>query len=143
MSRRGEVLSETCKRRRRVYARQYYRDRKDDPTFMAKRRAQRKACRDNNIDKFLWRAAKNRALEHGLAFDIDVTDIIIPATCPVFGTPFEVGAMTAASLDRIDSSKGYIKGNVQVLSRKANIMKSDATLIQLQEFAQWVNQLQH
>ena len=35
----------------------------------------------------------------------------------------------------VDSSKGYIKGNVEVISRKANIMKSDACPEELLEFA--------
>ncbi len=35
--------------------------------------------------------------------------------------------MTTASLDRIDSSKGYVKGNVQFISMAINYMKSTMT----------------
>ena len=50
-------------------------------------------------------------------------DIVIPEKCPVFLVPIEV-----PSIDRIDPSKGYIPGNVRIISMRANMLKSDATL---------------
>lgn len=80
----------------------------------------------------LWYRAKRRAVERGNEFSIEMEDIVIPEKCPVFGVPFEENTPYAASLDRIDSSKGYIKGNIQVLSARANTLKNDATLEELE-----------
>lgn len=57
-----------------------------------------------------------------MAFTISVEDIVIPAYCPVFGTP-----LTSPSLDRFDNDQGYTPDNIRVISRRANLIKSDAT----------------
>lgn len=80
--------------------------------------------------------AKKRELEHSITLE----DIIIPETCPYLGIPLttkvqQYNTASTISLDRIDSSKGYISGNVQVISRLANLMKSYATEEQLIIFA--------
>lgn len=48
------------------------------------------------------------------------------------------GTETAPSLDRIDSSKGYISGNVKVISKRANAIKNDATLEELLLIVEYV-----
>lgn len=77
-------------------------------------------------EKKLYDAAKSRATRKHLAFEIELSDIVIPETCPVFGTP-----MKRPSVDRVDSSKGYVKGNVRVVSWRANTLKNNATLEEL------------
>jgi hypothetical protein len=39
------------------------------------------------------------------------------------------------SFDRIDPTKGYIKGNVQIVSQRANRIKSNSTLEEFEEMA--------
>lgn len=92
-------------------------------------------------EKLIFSRAKARAVKQKLEFDITLDDIVIPTVCPVFKEPFTFGKKqnaNSASLDRIDSSKGYIKGNVQVISHLANTMKSNATKTQLLQFSEWV-----
>lgn len=62
--------------------------------------------------------------------------------CPYFGWPltYKPGGKdkTLASLDRIDSSGGYMQGNVRVISYLANLMKSSASDAELTAFANGV-----
>lgn len=81
-----------------------------------------------DIQKLLWSRAKGRATKYGIPFDIELSDVVVPDTCPVFGTNFVFGDHDLApSLDKIRPELGYVKGNVIVVSNKANIIKSNAT----------------
>lgn len=82
--------------------------------------------------------ARNRAINKNLEFNLTIDDIIIPKECPILETPFVMGKkgdyMYTPSIDRIDNSKGYIKGNIQIISMKANTMKNSASTEELQKF---------
>jgi hypothetical protein len=45
------------------------------------------------------------------------------------------------SLDRIDNSKGYIEGNVIVVSWRANNLKRDASIQELQKIVEFYQRL--
>lgn len=101
----------------------------------------------NKPDRFLLSRAKSRAKKKGIAFNIDKSDIDVPIICPILGIPiikeYKKGtnggpSPNSPSLDRVDNSKGYIKGNVRVISHKANTMKHNATPLELIRFAEWV-----
>lgn len=92
-------------------------------------------------EKYLLQSAKSRAKKRGWDFDLEESDLIIPEVCPVLGIPITLryggDKDSSPSLDRIDSNKGYVKGNVQVISWRANNLKSNGTLeefIKLVEF---------
>lgn len=88
----------------------------------------------------LWHSAKSRAKLKGLAFDIEIADVIIPEYCPILGLKLErLGSGNAPSIDRINPELGYVKGNIWVISNKANMMKSNATKQELLAFAHWVS----
>jgi hypothetical protein len=95
--------------------------------------------RSRDIPHSLLYGAKVRAEKKGIPFELDIEDIVVPDVCPVLLTPFTKGNTdTAASLDRLDASKGYVKGNVNVISRKANRIKNNASVGDLQRVVAWM-----
>jgi hypothetical protein len=66
---------------------------------------------------------------------------IAPERCPVFDVPFSRGeagfSPFAPSADRKDNSKGYVRGNIQIMSFKANSMKANASAEEMKLFADW------
>ena len=64
-----------------------------------------------------------------------------PKVCPVFEMELDWGMNgrqpNSPSLDRIDPTKGYVKGNVMIISDLANGMKQNATPEQLKQFGRY------
>jgi hypothetical protein len=131
------------KEKRKEKAREYYHQNKEKvlETVHKYRTENRDIIREKGkeyyrrkLENRLLNAARARSKKYGFEFNIDITDIVIPTHCPLLGIELYVaeGRKTvknnSASLDRIDSTKGYVKGNVWVISHKANTMKSNATL---------------
>ena len=87
-------------------------------------------------------SAKHRAKKGGYALSITEEDIVIPARCPILGIELAKAegchADNSPTLDKIDPTLGYVPGNVQVISHKANSMKHNATAEELRLFAKWV-----
>lgn len=99
-------------------------------------------CKKNYCKKMIS-DAYDRAKLKNLPFDIEEKDIFIPDVCPILGIPIESGIGKGAvqpnspSLDRIIPEKGYVKGNIMIISNKANTMKNNATpeeMIKLGEY---------
>jgi hypothetical protein len=106
--------------------------------------AKTKAWRETHPEKALLKRARARANKIGQEFNIDESDIVIPAVCPILGIELKLadGRMEpgSPSLDRIDNSKGYIKGNVAVISNRANRIKSNCTADDLRRIAEWIDE---
>ena len=88
-----------------------------------------------NWHRYILTHARSRAKKSGMEFNITIEDIPLPEFCPVLGIKLErvrnqraVIGGTSPSVDRIDNTKGYVKGNVQVISMRANQIKRDMTL---------------
>ncbi len=97
------------------------------------------ARRDRYNIRDLIRGAYRRAKSAGLEFNLTPENFPLPdpPICPVFGTPFVRGTPQAASIDRKDNTKGYtvlpMADNAWWISRRANVLKRDATLTELEE----------
>ncbi len=85
----------------------------------------------------IWEGAKKRAKENGTLFCLSVHDIPeVPTHCPVLGVPIlanvRAGPLDSSpSLDRKHPERGYVPGNVRIISNRANRIRSDATAAEL------------
>lgn len=92
------------------------------------------AQRTSRLPHVMWSGARVRARRAGLEFTITPGDIRIPERCPILGFVMVRAGGTrclSPSVDRLDNSRGYVRGNVWVISDRANRLKSDATLSEL------------
>lgn len=88
---------------------------------------------------FMIKHAKARAKKKQLEYSLNKEDIIIPEKCPYMRKPFIWGDYNyTPSIDRIDSSKGYTKDNIEIISALANRMKWCSTSEELLTFAEGV-----
>jgi len=89
----------------------------------------------------IWERTAKRARLNGLPFSLTVHDIPdIPTLCPVLGilivANVKAGPLDSIpSLDRLDPVRGYVAGNVRVISNRANRLRSDATSDELRRLA--------
>lgn len=101
----------------------------------------------DRIKGYIIRNSKFMAKRRNIYFNLSYKDFEIPEYCPILGIKLKYmnegngNDPAHASLDRIDNSKGYIKGNVIVVSRLANAMKNEATFEQLKQFCNNITKL--
>lgn len=102
--------------------------------------------RHRNIRKFMLRSTMNRAKKKSIEFNLTIDDIVVPENCPILGISLNVNDGFAKdnspSIDRIDPSKGYVKGNCCVISYKANRMKQENTLEDLLKIINYIKNSQ-
>lgn len=88
--------------------------------------------------------AKRRAKEKSIDFDISIDDLLpLPDICQVFGTKLNYAGgkyfhPESASLDRLNPKKGYIVGNIRIISMRANILKRDGSLQELKQIVDYI-----
>jgi len=90
-----------------------------------------------------FKAAQRRCKKSGVVFDITVEDVPpMPTHCPISGLELRRGTngkpeAYSPSLDRVDNTKGYVPGNIQWLSYKANSWKGNMTLDQIKRLYEY------
>ena len=124
-----------CRSCKRIDDRDRNRLKRSDNLHRIRERHAAYLLRVNNPSKAMYDRAKKRASKTGLRFDLEISDINIPEFCPLIGIKLKQNKGCAGddspSVDRINSTLGYTKDNVRVISRLANIMKANATNEQL------------
>lgn len=98
--------------------------------------------REAKPQKQIVMKAKHRAKLKNLPFDLTEDDIIIPEFCPILGIKLVKSNRSftdnGPNLDRVKPEKGYVKGNVCIISGRANRIKSDASLDELEAILSYV-----
>lgn len=101
-----------------------------------------KAYHRDNVPRALYNKAAYRAKKAGVPFTITVGDVVVPSHCPVLGIPLQVAdkrfGQGSPSLDRLVPELGYVPGNVVVISFRANLLKNNATVLELEAVASWL-----
>lgn len=99
---------------------------------------------------YICQKARKRGRERGLPSTITADDLVWPSHCPVLGLELDypersgmrgAGAAQAnwPSLDRWDSTKGYVPGNVFVISYRANTLKNSANYAEILLVAKYLS----
>jgi len=87
---------------------------------------------------------RSRAHLRGIQFNLKSGDLLpLPEVCPLLGTALDYSTgrgkrgflPNSASVDRIDNARGYVPGNVWIISNRANSIKRDASAEELRTMA--------
>lgn len=123
----------------------------DDPEYKAAHKARNSECQKQKLrDPVGWAKRiiirlRHKCKQQGIPFDITHEDIPVPTHCPVFGTELILGGTdgykdwNSPSIDRVIPALGYVKGNVHVISVRANTIKNDASAEELRKVAAYID----
>lgn len=87
---------------------------------------------------YILRNLRDQAKGKSVPFDLNLEDLVLPKYCPIFGVKLLYGYPTnhpnQYSVDRIIPSLGYVKDNIIIISKKANLCKSNLSIDELELF---------
>lgn len=147
---------ESYRENERKYARNYNNDHKDErreyrleyeekPATKQKIRKTSRRWFDRSPERCILYSARGRAKREKLPFNLELSDIVIPEFCPVLGIKLEKGdgcvCDTSPSIDQIVPNAGYVRGNIQIISHRANTIKSNASLEELKKLVAYLENL--
>lgn len=97
---------------------------------------------ETGYSRYFLANTKARAKRKGVPFDLSLEDLVIPECCPVLGMKLvkRLGhfADESPSIDRIVPSLGYTKGNVRIISYRANRIKCHASREDLEKILDYM-----
>ncbi len=81
--------------------------------------------------------AKKRAKARDIEFSVGILDFEKVTHCPLLGVELSFSNKrdskdNSPSIDRLDTSKGYVQGNVWIVSARANAIKNNASIEELE-----------
>lgn len=139
----GNYKNEHHKTRMLAASKRHYNKNKD--RILARNKQTRDNLKKTDLKLYVFRKAKYRAKQSGIEFTITINDFELPPKCPVFGTDWEFGSRhpvdNSISMDRINSNLGYIPGNVIIISAKANRIKNNASIEELEILINWLRNI--
>jgi hypothetical protein len=101
--------------------------------------------KDTFYRQFITR--KQYAHRNGIPFTVEFDSLEKPEHCPVFGVKLNYGWSgenrrdgAKATLDKIIPELGYVPGNVCIISWRANKLKSDMTLEELEKIINYIKE---
>lgn len=114
------------------------RELREDPEYRKVEQAKEALRRRIKWKEALLLSLRQRSKERDIPFDLELEDIPdMPELCPILQVPMVRNTPYAPSADRIKCHLGYVKGNIQIISRKANTMKLNATDEELILFSEY------
>jgi hypothetical protein len=96
---------------------------------------------ETDFIKNTLKTAKVRAEANNLDFNLEPEDFKMPKSCPVLGLELRWGDKITAntpSFDRVVPELGYIKGNVRIISMRANRLKNNATIEEMEKILEYM-----
>jgi hypothetical protein len=117
----------------------YYRNKEE-----CKRRtmSSRRKHREKYPEHHIFIRIKTKCKTRNIPFEIEESDIIIPEFCPVLGIKLNMShgkpRDSSPSIDRINPKLGYVKGNIMIISNRANTVKSNGTAEEHEKIAKYI-----
>lgn len=131
-----------------IVEKQRQRSREYDALYpKTKLKTKREIWDKTKIERRILAGARHRAKKANLPFNLELSDISIPDYCPVLDIKLNreqgVGKNhwnDSPSIDKIVPEKGYVKGNILIISWRANRLKQNATISEMQKLAKFYSQ---
>lgn len=129
---------------KRIYGRDW-RAQQDKKDLAVKRKGayQRRKSTPERAAVLIVQRRRNSCKHEGIPFNVTAADLgPMPEACPILGIPLIMGdkvvGPNSPTIDRIDPNGGYVPGNVMIVSFRANTIKHNASLEELEKVVEFM-----